>query len=247
MFWIGTSWKMNKTQADARAFFDALSRFDLPAAPEAQLFVIPPFTAIETAMRAAANMPILIGAQNVGPAEEGAFTGEVSAAMLAEIGCDLVEIGHSERRQYFGETDETVNAKVRLVLGQGMRPLVCVGETAEQRASGAAQDIVLGQTRIAFRDVAETQLAQCLIAYEPVWAIGDGGTPAQPDDAAEVHALLKAEFPACPVLYGGSVTADNCAGFAQRPEIDGLFIGRAAWAAEGFQTIIARSLAALTA
>ena len=244
MFWVGTSWKMNKTRAEASSYVETLSGRTLPEPPDIQLFLIPPFTAIETVRHATATLQVLVGAQNVHQASAGAFTGEVSAPMLAELGCDLVEIGHSERRALFGETDIAVNEKAKAILGAGMRPLICIGETAEERARDAAVDTVVRQARIALSGIPANERAQCLLAYEPVWAIGEGGTPATPEQAAAMHAELKKAFPDCPVLYGGSVNAENCSALASCRDIDGLFIGRAAWAPEGLLKIAELSLTA---
>ncbi len=193
-----------------------------------QLFVIPPFTAIESFRAAAAGLPVWTGAQNCGPAAAGAFTGEVSAAMLAELGCDLVELGHSERRAMFGETDAMIAAKVRLVLENGMRPLVCLGETAEQRRSGQAIRTALEQANAAIGSLSLAERARCLLAYEPVWAIGVHGKPAEIPEILPVHEALKQAFADVPVLYGGSVDGNNAASFAAEVAVDGLFIGRAA-------------------
>ena len=244
MFWIGTSWKMHKTRPEAAAFVDGLLSAGLPEPPEAQLFVVPPFTAIETVKVNTAGLPLLVGAQNVHWAEAGPFTGEVSAAMLAELGCELVEIGHSERRRGFGETDEDVNGKALAVVENGMRPIICIGESEEERAMGAALPSTLRQGLMALAGLSPEQKRTCLLAYEPVWAIGESGQAASPEVVAEVHQVLRAAFPECTLLYGGSVSLENCAAYAALPEVDGLFIGRAAWQASGFLSIVERALAA---
>jgi triosephosphate isomerase len=238
MLWIGTSWKMNGTVAQARAYAAALSSAALPRPPEVQVFVIPPFTALLAFREALGETPVLMGAQTMHQGEAGAYTGEVSPVMLREVGCALVELGHSERRALFNETDEAVNAKVHAALRHGLRPLVCVGETARERSLGAARETVLRQAVMAFADVSPADLPSCLLAYEPVWAIGERGMPATPDDAAGIHKMLKDRFPAVPVLYGGSVAPGNAAGFTSRQEIDGLFVGRAAWTAAGLSAVL---------
>ncbi len=243
-FFIGTSFKMNKTRAEVRAYADALWNAALPTPPEAQIFVIPPFTAIETFASAVEGLTIIYGAQNCGPAEAGAFTGEVSAAMLKDLGCTLVELGHSERRAMFGETDAMVNRKVHLCLDQGLHPLICLGETAEERALGAAETTILRQARMALSGLDATGRSACLLAYEPVWAIGIGGTTATPEQAAAIHIVLKDAFPDVPVLYGGSVDPNNAAALAAEPAIDGLFIGRAALDPAAFLSMMTDALGA---
>jgi triosephosphate isomerase len=239
MFTVGTSWKMNKTLAEARDYAAALAAADLPSG--AQLFVCPPFTAISTVREALAGKPVWLGAQDVMWEDAGAFTGEISPVMLNDVGCEIVEIGHSERRAMFGETDARVHLKARAIQRHGMRPLICIGETAAERSAGRAADTILRQARIALDGL---EASGCFLAYEPVWAIGEHGTPASPEQAAEMHAALKSAFPDVPVLYGGSVNLDNAAALAARREIDGLFIGRAAWSAEGLLAIAMVALAA---
>ena len=241
-FWIGTGWKMNKTRAQARAWVEAVVAGGNWPRAGLQPFAFPPFTALETVRHTlgpSETAPLMIGAQTMHWAAEGAFTGEVSPPMLADVGCDLVELGHSERRALFGETDAAINAKVHAALDHGLRPLVCVGETAEERRLDAAVATVARQTAMAFAGVSRDGLARCLIAYEPVWAIGEGGTPARPADVVEIHGALKAAIDApVPILYGGSVNRGNAAALAALPEVDGLFVGRAAWSAEGFLSLV---------
>jgi triosephosphate isomerase len=243
-FLLGSSFKMNKTRAELRAYADALRGARLPDPAEASLFLIPPFTGIDALKAALGGLPVLVGAQTCGPAAAGAFTGEVSAAMLAEAGCDLVELGHSERRAMFGETDAAVAAKARLVLDQGMRPLVCVGEDAAARASGEAVGVVEAQARAAFATLAPGEASRCWLAYEPVWAIGVGARAARVEDVRPVHAALKAAFPDMPLLYGGSVDMANAPVLAAEPLVEGLFVGRAALDPDAFLAIVGAALAA---
>lgn len=247
LFFIYTSWKMNKTLAEARAYVARLHSARLPDPAVAELAILPPFTALTTVREALGGLPVRLGAQNAMWHDAGAFTGEVSPSMLADVGCDLVELGHSERRALFGETDARINAKVRAVLRHGLAPLICVGETAEERDLDAALDTVLRQARMALAGVPAETLPRCRLAYEPVWAIGERGTPASPLQVAEVHAALKQAFPSVPLLYGGGIDLDNAAALSERPEVDGLFIGRAAWEAEGYLAIVERALAARAA
>ncbi len=249
-FWIGTSWKMNKTLAEARGYARELTQADVFEDERLQGFVIPPFTALAQVCADLAESPVMVGAQNMHWADAGAFTGEVSPVMVADCGADLVELGHSERRQYFNETDVAVNRKVLAALAHGLRPLICIGESDDERSRGAAAETVLRQARMALHGVTEAQRDHVLLAYEPVWAIGEHGRPAQPEDIAPIHALLTEALPRCsgggaiPVLYGGSVNPDNACTLAGLPEVDGLFIGRSAWNAPGYLSI-ARQIADL--
>lgn len=239
--WIGTSWKMNKTGGEALAFARALAA--APSPEGIQRFVVPPFTALRPVADAMSGTDVMVGAQNMHWADDGAWTGEVSAPMLVDAGARMVELGHSERRAYFGETDETVGLKVAAALRHGLVPLICIGETATEKAAGQTDAVLERQVRAALGSVPRD--AGVLFAYEPVWAIGEGGSPADP---AYVDARLKKirslaasmldRLPAC--LYGGSVTRDNCADLIALPGLDGLFIGRAAWQVEGFLDILRR-------
>lgn len=247
MFFVYTSWKMNKTLDEARAYVAQLHGARLPDAATAELAILPPFTALTTVREALGRLPVRLGAQNAMWADAGAFTGEISPRMLADVGVEIVELGHSERRALFGETDARINAKVQAALRHGLQPLVCVGETAEERGLDAAIETVLRQARMALSGVADEALPRCRLAYEPVWAIGERGTPASPAQVAEMHAALKRAFPAVPVLYGGGISLDNAGPLSERPEVEGLFVGRAAWTAEGYLAIIERALAARAA
>ena len=238
---VGTSWKMTKTRAESMAFAETLCHSDLPAGVE--LFVLPPFPFVEAVARVLSASPVRVGAQNLHWEDSGPFTGEVSAPMLAELGATVAEVGHSERRQLCGETDDTVRMKVAAAQRHGLTPVVCVGEPWSVRESGHAVHHVTASVRAALADARPG--AELWIAYEPVWAIGDGGHPATPEQAEEIHASIRA---ACvdvlgaagtriPVLYGGSVTAANAAGYLSAPSVDGLFVGRAAWTVEGLLDI----------
>lgn len=250
-FWIGTSWKMNKTLAEARAFAAALAAADSDRDPRIQRFVIPPFTMVREVKAALADTSVKVGAQNMHWADSGAWTGEVSPVMLTDCGLDLVELGHSERREHFGETDETVGLKVEAAVRHGLTPLICIGETLEDRESGQAADVLARQVHGALARLGPDQHgAPILLAYEPVWAIGENGIPATADYAdarqAEIIAVARDMLGrAVPCLYGGSVNPGNCAELIQCPHIDGLFIGRSAWAVEGYLDILARCAATL--
>ena len=243
--WIGTSWKMNKTLAEARAYASRLATLEVPDG--LQPFVLPPLTALAAVRDCLpADTPVLLGAQNAHWAPEGAGTGEVSMRMVQDAGATLVEIGHSERREHFGETDATVALKARAAVDRGLTPLVCVGEPAEVRASGGERDFVVAQVRTALAGLTDAEVERTLVAYEPVWAIGVGGRPADPDEVAPVMATVAEELAARSggrgaraLLYGGSVSAANAADLLADPHTDGLFVGRAAWTVDGLLELLA--------
>ena len=251
LHWIGTSWKMNKTMAQARAFADGLIAADTAADARLQRFVIPPFTAVREVKAMLARTSVKVGAQNMHWADEGAWTGEISPVMLRDCGLDLVELGHSERRAHFGETDETVGRKVEAAVRHGLIPLICIGETLAERQAGRAEDVLVAQVKGALGALSGSQLqAPILLAYEPVWAIGVNGIPATADYAdarqAEIIAVAGEMLGRrIPCLYGGSVNPDNCAELIACPHVDGLFIGRSAWDVAGYLNILAISAAAL--
>jgi triosephosphate isomerase len=250
-YWIGTSWKMNKTLPEALAFADGLAGFE--ADPAIQPFVIPPFTAVREVKRALGGTRVKVGAQNMHWADAGAWTGEISPVMLKDCGAQLVELGHSERRAHFGETDETVGRKAAAAVRHGLVPLICIGETLAEREAGEADAVLARQVEgaLAFLDEAG-KTAEILFAYEPVWAIGDGGIPASPDYAderqAKIRDLAARLLPSAPpVLYGGSVNPENCEELIGRPSIDGLFIGRSAWDVDGYIGILKQCAAVIQA
>ena len=244
--WIGTSWKMNKTLAEALRFAEALR--DAPGHEGVRRFVVPPFTSLREVAGALAGTDVVVGAQTMHWADAGAWTGEIAPPMLTDCGARLVELGHSERRAHFNETDEAVGLKTAAAVRHGLIPLVCIGESAEEKEAGRADAVLAAQVEAALAGVAGP--APVLLAYEPVWAIGDGGTPATPDYAEARHARI-AEVArgvlgrGVPCLYGGSVNPGNCAELIARPGIDGLFVGRAAWDVEGYLDILTRSSAVL--
>jgi triosephosphate isomerase len=237
------NWKMFKTAAEATALVREL-RTRLNAT--VQIAIAPPFTALAAAKSALQGSPIQLFAQNCHHEKQGAFTGEVSAPMLAELGCDGVILGHSERRQYFGETDEGVNKKLKAAFEAGLHPIVCVGETLAERESNKTWEVVSRQIRGALADIPDEQVAKLTLAYEPVWAIGTGkvATTAQ---AQEVHGLIrgllyelsKEVAEAVRIQYGGSVKPDNAADLLAQPDIDGALVGGASLKSEDFAKIIA--------
>ncbi|SET81811.1 triose-phosphate isomerase [Paracoccus homiensis] len=250
-FWIGTSWKMNKTLAEARIFAEGLAAADADRDDRIQRFVIPPFTAMREVKAMLAQTSVKVGAQNMHWADDGAWTGEISPLMLTDCNLDIVELGHSERREHFGETDETVGLKAEAAVRHGLIPLICIGETLAEREAGRAQDVLEAQVRGALgRLSGDQKLAPILLAYEPVWAIGVNGIPASADyaDARQAEIVAVAQNVLghkVPCLYGGSVNPENCEELIQCPHIDGLFIGRSAWKVKGYLDILARCAATL--
>ena len=246
MLWVGTSWKMNGTLAWSRDYAVRLAavvreeRF-----PGVQPFVIPSATALSTVRTAIdADSRVLLGIQNAHWAKSGPWTGEISVPQAADAGATLVEIGHSERRAHFGETDETVNLKVSATLRQGLRPILCVGESAEVFARGASDDFVLAQVDAALAGIDD--IGPTLIAYEPVWAIGDEGREPEPEDVAGVFAALSDAYgdQVTALLYGGSVNLQNAPRLLAVPGVCGLFVGRSAWNVESYLALLRIAAAA---
>ncbi|WP_114010300.1 triose-phosphate isomerase [Cohaesibacter intestini] len=252
-FWIGTSWKMNKTLAEAVTFAEGLKAADASRDPRIQRFVIPPFTAVREVKAMLSDSSVKVGAQNMHWDDAGAWTGEVSPLMLTDCNLDIVELGHSERREFFGETNETVGLKTEAAVRHGLTPLICIGETLADKEAGKAADVLAEEVRGALGKLSgEQKESQILLAYEPVWAIGVNGIPASADyaDARQAEILDVAEEmlgyrPLC--LYGGSVNPGNCEELISCPNIDGLFIGRSAWHVEGYLDILTKCSAKLDA
>ena len=242
---IAGNWKMNKTVAEALPLIEAL-KARAAVMQGVDVAVCPPFTTLAAVAKAVAGTPIRVGAQNVHWEASGAFTGEISAAMLAEIPVTYAIIGHSERRQYFGETDETVNKRLKAALAAGLTPIVCVGELLAQRESGQTEKVVAAQIAKGLAGLSAEQVARTVIAYEPVWAIGTGRT-ATPPQAQEVHALIRALLrqahgsvaESVRILYGGSMKKENARDLLSQPDIDGGLIGGASLKADEFLGIIA--------
>jgi triosephosphate isomerase len=242
---IAGNWKMYKTRAETRAFFEAFLPL-VARSSHCDIIVAPPFTALATAADAARGSAIAIAAQNMHDAIEGAFTGEICAGMIVEAGCRAVIIGHSERRQYFGETDESVNRKTHAALAAGLTPIVCVGETLEEREKNHTESVLQRQFEGGFAALTAAEFSRILLAYEPVWAIGTGKT-STPGMAAEAHALLRSltakhfsrEVAAgLRILYGGSVKPDNVKALMAEEEIDGALVGGASLDAKSFASIV---------
>jgi len=236
---------MYKTQAETRAFFQAFKPL-VANSKQCDVVVAPPFTALVTAVEAAKGTGIAIAAQNVHGRPEGAFTGEISARMLVEAGCTGVIIGHSERRQYFNDTDQTVHLKTKAALEAGLAPIVCVGENLSERESGHTQAILKRQFEGGLGALTPEEFSRILIAYEPVWAIGTGRT-ATPELASEAHRFLRelaaSRFTfeaasALRILYGGSVKPENIQGLMAQPELDGALVGGASLDPKSFAAIV---------
>lgn len=236
---IGTSWKMNKTLKEALEFCTILAQGG-PLPQHVQPFVIPPFTVVREVTRAlhTAGVNCLTGVQNMHFAENGAYTGEISPLMVKDTGAKLVEIGHSERREFFGETDETVRLKAAAALRHGLTPLICIGDSLREKQWGVSKESVIRQMKAALAGLPPEQAAQVIIAYEPIWAIGENGIPATAQEAQFIHQHLFLALEESygeniaqkvPLLYGGSVNHDNAPGLLALEHVDGLFVGRAAW------------------
>lgn len=230
---IAGNWKMNKTPSEAREFIDSLKVWANQVQDEVVICV--PFVSISTAIEQTRGTNIKVGAQNMHWEDKGAYTGEISASMLKDIGVEYVIIGHSERRQYFGETDENVNKKVHTAFKNDLRPIVCVGESLEKREQGVTEDLVRYQVKIALSNLSVEQVKNIVVAYEPIWAIGTGKT-ATKEQANEVCGVIRdciltlyGEDVANSVViqYGGSVSADNANELFNMPEIDGGLVGGA--------------------
>jgi triosephosphate isomerase len=239
---IAANWKMNKTVAEAGAFFDDL--LERVGEPAAEIVVCPPYTALAAAVERTREAPVRIASQNVHFEAAGAFTGEVSIPMLAELGVEGAIVGHSERRQLFGETDEALARKVPALLEAGLLAILCVGETEAERDGGATEDVIRRQLEADLAEVDAAGLARLVIAYEPIWAIGTGRT-ATPEQAQEACAFVRslvgardeAAGAAVRVLYGGSMKPANAAELLAQPDIDGGLIGGAALDAADFAAI----------
>ncbi len=242
--WIGTSWKMNKVRAEAQSFARSLAASPWAGSRDAHLFVIPPYPWIAEVAALLSGTRVTVGAQNMHWADAGAWTGEVSAPMVKDCGATLVELGHSERRTHFGETDETMALKTAAAVRHGLTALVCIGETRDAYEAGSTAAVLAAQVRAALSGLDRAARDRVVLAYEPVWSIGEGGVPADPGFADDQHALIKDLTAAImgeplAVLYGGSVNPGNCVELARKPHIDGLFIGRSAWTPEGYLGIVA--------
>jgi len=245
--YLAANWKMHKTTEETERF---LGEF-LPRVPDsggAEVVVCPPFTSLNTAVEHCFQSQVRVAAQNMHEANEGAFTGEVSAPMLVELGVDGVVLGHSERRQYFNETDEALARKVPAALGAGLEPILCLGESEAQRDAEETEQVLARQVEADLAEVPDARLSEVVIAYEPIWAIGTGRT-ATPDQAQDALAFIRSLIEsrseeaaaAIRILYGGSVKPDNAAELLSQPDIDGALVGGASLDPSDFAAIVEAS------
>lgn len=241
---IAGNWKMYKTIAEARELAMAVAR-DFSGASQASLILIPPFTAIQEVKKTVSGTEIKVGAQDVFWEEKGAFTGEISPLQLREAGCDFVVVGHSERRQYFGETDETVRKKTLAALTHDLTPIVCIGETLEERESGQTLSRIQSQLESSVFSLDQANFSPVILAYEPIWAIGTGRN-ATPEQAQEVHSYIRSLIASrygktladyAIILYGGSVKPNNAFSLSVEKDVDGFLVGGASLEAESFLAI----------
>lgn len=242
---IAGNWKMNMNSTQARELASKLIPL-VAAVKDRDIVLGPPFTSIAAVAETIKGTNISLASQNLHWEDKGAFTGEISADMLLDSGCKYVIIGHSERRQFFGETDETVNKKIKQALKKGLLPILCVGETLAEREAGKLNEIIGRQVTGGLRDISADDMRKMVIAYEPVWAIGTGKT-ATPEQANEVHALIRRQVKALyradiaeglRIQYGGSVTPENVSTLMAKPDIDGALVGGASLKPESFAALV---------
>jgi triosephosphate isomerase len=251
---IAGNWKMNKDIHETAALLGDLKTRMQDYRGPAGVVVCPPFTALVVAKTIIGEARIGLGAQNMSQHDDGAYTGEVSAKMLTAVGCTHVILGHSERRQYYGETNELVNAKVKKALRAGLTPIVCVGETLEEREAGVTDAIITTQIKGVLHELSAEEIGKVILAYEPVWAIGTGKT-ASPEQANDVHRLIRKLISQMTswsvaeriiIQYGGSMNAQNAGTLLAQPDIDGGLIGGASLKADAFMTIVQAAAEAKT-
>lgn len=243
-YYLGTGWKMNHTIKDSELYVKEFSK--LKKMKDIEVFILPPFTALSKVLEIATNRNYHIGAQNIHWEDKGAFTGEISGKMLKELGVEYVEIGHSERRSLFGETDEIVNLKLKMCLNYGLKPIVCIGEPILIKENKVSLEFLTIQASIALKGISKDQFGKIIFAYEPVWAIGKEGKTASAEFVEQTIKGIKdnliinfgKEAMQIPIIYGGSVNYENSVSLIKQPSVDGLFIGRAAWNAKSFLRII---------
>lgn len=251
--YFGTNLKMYKTIRMTVDYLQQLEELTKDISrDEIELFVLPSYTSLESAVKSTEKRVVRLGAQNMNWEDEGQFTGDISPVMLKELNLDLVMIGHSERRHVFRETDTEENQKVKAALKHGFTALLCVGETAEDKAYGVSAEVLRTQLKIGFSGVEREKIPSLRVAYEPVWSIGVNGTPATADYAEKMHKEIKSVLAeifgedgrTIPVLYGGSVNPGNACQLITRKYVDGLYVGRAAWEASAFDRLIRESMEA---
>ncbi len=242
---IAGNWKMNKTVSEARELSLAI-RDGAAKVTHCQVVLAPPFTALTAVAEVIRGTPLILGAQNVYWEPSGAYTGEISIPMLEEAGCGMVIVGHSERRQYFGETDATVNRRLRAVVKSSLTPIACIGETSAQREAGSYHEVIYQQLAGGLDGLTHQDLLRIILAYEPIWAIGTGRT-ASPEIAQEVHRSIRGWLSRTyddetarqvRILYGGSIKPENISDLMRQPDIDGGLVGGACLEAKSFLRII---------
>jgi len=247
---IAGNWKMNKDIHETATLLEELKTRLKDYRNEVLVVICPPYPSLVVAESVLAGSPLKLGAQNMSERDDGAFTGEVSSRMLKAIGCEYVILGHSERRQYFKETDELVNAKVKKALAAALTPIICIGETLEEREGGITDRVITTQVKGVLRELSSDELSRCIMAYEPVWAIGTGKN-ATPDQANQVHVLIRklvgqmyswASAEGLVIQYGGSVNDKNARELLSRPDIDGALVGGASLKSDAFVAIIQASV-----
>ena len=243
--WIAGNWKMFKTIREAVNLVQSI-KAGVYKISDCHIIVCPPFTVLAAVSKALEDGPLELGAQNMHPEPEGAYTGEISPGMLKEVGCRYVILGHSERRQYFKETDDFINEKTKTALKYSLIPIVCVGETLDEREARRQFEVVKNQFDQSLKDLSKEEISKTVIAYEPVWAIGTGKT-ATPEQAEQMHSYLRrllnekyGEETAVrvPIIYGGSVRPDNIGALMKKPNVDGALVGGASLKAEAFVQIV---------
>ena len=247
---IAGNWKMYKDIHETADLINGLRKSLATMTGKVEVIIAPPFTSLSIAKGLIENSGIHLGAQNLYPEVEGAFTGEISPKMLKSVGVEYVILGHSERRQYFKETDEFINSKAKKTLAEGLKPIICVGETLEQREKGVTNTVITSQIKGVLNGLTTEQIAHVIIAYEPVWAIGTGKT-ATPQQANEVHRLIRSLVSglfssnvseALTIQYGGSVKPDNAKELLSQPDIDGALVGGACLKVDSFTAIVSAGL-----
>jgi len=243
---IAGNWKMNKDMNETAELINGLKAKLVTLSTNVKVVICPPFTSLDLARKLIDGTPIELGAQNMYHEDEGAYTGEISPKMLKSTGCKYVILGHSERRQYFGETDSFINLKVKKALAWGLTPILCVGETLEQREKNITSEVVTNQVKGCLKDLSASDVEKIVIAYEPVWAIGTGRN-ATPEQAQEVHSIIrkllsnvfsKETAEKIIIQYGGSVKPDNAKDLLCQPDVDGALVGGACLKADSFAQIV---------
>lgn len=245
MFFLGTNWKMNKSFEESDSYVKALMEMTNKHS-QFNYFIIPPYTHLNRVKEQISSSNIMIGAQNMHWMSQGAYTGEISPQWLNDIGIDIVELGHSERRQYYCENDEDINKKIQSALNFHLTPLLCIGENKKEKMYAVTKEVIRRQIKIALYGLSREEVKKVWVAYEPVWSIGEGGIPAEPNYVEEVHGYIREQLvelfemdgKEVPIFYGGSVNPENSVSFAQRDNVNGLFIGRSAWDIISFEKII---------